>query len=113
MRMDCRSLLDRLEALLDETLSGDDLRAAEEHLHECSDCRSFVELARTEPDGSALEPPADLAGSILERTSGPACDGARHRLCDYVDGALVDPDRELVRLHLDGCRDCEGLEISG
>jgi anti-sigma factor RsiW len=107
--MDCRSLLDRLEALLDGTLSDDDLRAAEEHLRACADCRSFVELARTEPDGSALEPPADLAGSILERTSGPACDGARNRLCDYVDGSLAELDAELVRLHLDGCRECEGL----
>jgi len=107
--MDCRSFLDRLEALLDETLGGDARRAAEEHLRECADCRQIVELARSEPGGMAVEPPADLAGSILERTSGPACDGARDRLCDYVDGSLPEIDVELVRLHLGGCEACEGL----
>jgi predicted anti-sigma-YlaC factor YlaD len=107
--MDCRSLLDRLEALLDGTLGGEDLRAAEEHLRGCAECRGFVELARTEPQAPVLEPPADLAGSILEKTSGSACDGARDRLGDHVDGTLEGLDSELVRLHLDGCRECEGL----
>ena len=107
--MDCRSLLDRLEALLDETLGGDARRAAEEHLGECADCRQLVELARTEPDGSAVEPPGNLAGSILERTSGSACETARDRLCDFVDGSLSGIDVELVRLHLEGCEPCEGL----
>jgi predicted anti-sigma-YlaC factor YlaD len=110
--MDCRSFLDRLEALLDETLGGDARRAVEEHLRECADCRQLLELARSEPDGAAVEPPADLAGSILERTSGPACNGARDRLCDYVDGALPEIDAELVRLHLDGCESCEGLALA-
>ena len=107
--MDCRSFLDRLEALLDETLGGDARRAAEEHLRECADCRQLVELARSEPDGTAVEPPDSLAGSILERTSGPACETARDRLCDYVDGSLPEFDSDLVRLHLDGCEACEGL----
>jgi hypothetical protein len=107
--MDCRDLLDRLEALLDETLGGDARLAAEEHLHECADCRQLVELARTEPDGAAVEPPDNLAGSILERTSGSACETARDRLCAYVDGSLSGIDAELVRLHLDGCDPCEGL----
>lgn len=110
--MDCRSFLDRLEALLDETLGDDAGRAAEEHLRECADCRQLVELARTEPDGTAIDLPDNLTGSILERTSGSACETARDRLCDYVDGSLSGIDAELVRLHLDGCEPCEGLALA-
>jgi hypothetical protein len=56
-----------------------------------------------------VEPPADLAASILERTSGSPCARARERLCDQVDGRLEAVDDELVGMHREGCADCDGL----
>jgi hypothetical protein len=60
-------------------------------------------------DLPAMEAPADLAASVLEKTSGPPCDRAHLLLCDHVDGRLPEIDEELVRLHLAGCGDCDAL----
>ena len=52
-----------------------------------------------------------LTEAILGRTSGRPCGSARERLGDYVDGSLGTDglDRELVKGHLDGCRECAAV----
>jgi hypothetical protein len=99
MKMDCHTLLERMDGVRNGTLTGDERRAAEEHLAGCADCRAALRV----------EPPADLTETILARTTGRTCDSAHRRLCDYVDRLLEPLDGELVGRHIDTCRECAGL----
>ncbi|MEE8246042.1 MAG: zf-HC2 domain-containing protein [Alphaproteobacteria bacterium] len=102
--MDCYELEDRLEALLDGELTDAERRRCARHLEKCRRCRELVE-----PLAVAAEPPADLVGSVLARTSGATCGRAHALLCDLEDGALTATERELVGRHLESCGDCRAL----
>ena len=99
MKIDCQSLLERMEGVRNGTLTGEERRAAEEHLVDCAACRGVLHV----------EPPADLTDAILARTTGRTCESAHRRLCDHVDRLLEPLDGELVGRHLDTCRECAGL----
>lgn len=103
----CRTVIDRLDDLFEERLNAADRREIEEHLRSCRGCRELKDLASGEE--APIAPPADLLGAVLARTSGPACGSARGRLCDHVDRLLAPVDGDLVRAHLEGCRECGGL----
>jgi len=103
----CRTFIERLDDLLEGRLGPADRRAAQEHLDSCRSCRDLWSLVAEA--GAPVAPPADLLGAVLARTSGPACGSARKRLCDHVDRLLAPPDEDLVRMHLDACRECAGL----
>ena len=91
LRMDCRELEDRLEALLDGELDELERRRCARHLEGCPSCRELAE-----PIAAAVAPPADLVGAVLARTSGSACGRAESLLCDWLDGELTGADRELM-----------------
>lgn len=107
--MDCLEFQTRLDDLLEGRLGAPDRREAAEHLRRCVSCRELERAARSEPEAAAVEAPPGLAAAILERTSGRGCARARETLCDWVDRRLGEVDAELVRMHLAGCPDCEGL----
>ena len=107
--MDCATFQTRLDVFLDGRLSAHEQQAAETHLASCARCRELRTLMRTDLEVPSLEAPAGLAASILKRTSGAPCDRAHLLLDDYVDGRLEDLDRELVRGHLEHCRDCTAV----
>jgi predicted anti-sigma-YlaC factor YlaD len=106
--MDCRSCIDRLDGYLEGQLGQRERLAVEEHLTRCPRCRE-LHTALEASAGASVEPPPDLLGAVLSRTSGSTCESARQRLCDHVDAALEAIDAELVRSHLDGCEDCAAL----
>jgi anti-sigma factor RsiW len=58
----------------------------------------------------ALKPDDErLTQSILARTSGSPCAGARERIVDGADGRLEPTDAALMRMHIAGCADCAAL----
>jgi anti-sigma factor RsiW len=61
---------------------------------------------KTELDAAGHEA---LTQAILARTSGNACESARERLCDFVDGLLAPFDRDLTDGHLAHCPACADL----
>jgi anti-sigma factor RsiW len=95
----CRTLVERLDDLLEGRMTPDERRAVQAHLETCAACGGL----------SPVEPPADLVVEVMRRTSGSACGSARARLCDHVDGLLAPVDEGLVRMHLDACIECAGL----
>jgi predicted anti-sigma-YlaC factor YlaD len=95
--MDCMLFSRFLERLLEDRLTEEERRRMLEHAERCQDCRVM------------LEPPADLAGSVLERTSGSTCGSARELLCGHVDDDLEEIDAELAAVHLRSCPDCSAL----
>jgi predicted anti-sigma-YlaC factor YlaD len=107
--MDCRTFIDRLDALLEDRLTTGERRAAEEHLRECQRCRELKMTIGPDAGEKGIEVPMDLTEAILSRTSGPTCASARRRLCDHVDRSLDPIDDELVLGHLRGCGECAGL----
>ena len=109
MKLDCPGLLDRLEALLEGRLDGDDKLAVEKHLSTCDNCRGLTRRLRAAPEERSLEPPAGFVETVLSGTTGSVCGTARERLCDHVDDELEPFDDELVRCHLSGCDECSAL----
>lgn len=107
LNVDCAGFLETLEGFLEGKLAGAERRAAERHLDRCPSCREIERLARSGPP--VIDPPADLAGSVLELTSGSPCARAESLLCDYVDGRAEKIDAELIRLHVGSCPDCAAL----
>jgi hypothetical protein len=95
--MDCNTFSDLLEAFLKERLGDRDEAAFLEHAERCAACRAM------------LEPPGDLAGAILERTSGATCESARALLCAHMVDELDRTDSELAGMHLASCPDCAAL----
>lgn len=109
MAMNCDEIMERLDDLLEGGLSASDREELERHLRDCPHCRELTALLDCDLGRLSDEAPGDLAEAILRRTSGSPCESARGRLCDYVDGESEPVDRELVRLHLDGCADCAAM----
>jgi predicted anti-sigma-YlaC factor YlaD len=107
--MDCRTFIDRLDALLEGRLTTGERRAAEEHLRDCQRCRDLKMMIGPDAEEQGIEVPMDLTEVILSRTSGPTCTSARGRLCDHVDRSLDPIDDELVLGHLRGCEECTCL----
>ena len=103
----CRTFIERLDDLTEGRLSPADRRAAEEHLRSCPGCRELERVAAEA--GDSVAPPADLLGAVLAITSGPTCGSARARLDDHVDHLLEPTDEEMVRMHLEGCDECDRL----
>jgi predicted anti-sigma-YlaC factor YlaD len=110
--MDCKAFDDCLELLMSDRSTLEQRRAAEAHLDGCSRCSELYGLTREELRSLDTPPPAGMVESILERTSGSACAGSRELLCDLVDDSLPAVDRQLVRLHLEGCGDCTRLHAT-
>lgn len=110
--MDCRDFQSKLIELTEGRLPAAERLAAERHGARCPRCRELWDSMRSEPELPAVDPPADLAGSILQRTSGSACGRAREILCGHADGELDDLDRELLELHAEGCGDCASLAVA-
>ncbi len=104
--MDCRSYENLLDALLDGRLEAAEREALDAHAAACPRCRELLSLVSAEIDPADVNAPEGLAEAVLERTSGSRCVRARDLLSDLVDGTLGEPDAELVRIHLDGCREC-------
>jgi Putative zinc-finger len=100
--MNCESLLDHAAGFLDGSLTGPDRDAVAGHVDACADCRDLLASL------SAAEDPG-LAGAILAKTSGTACDRARSLMCDRVDGAIGALDAELVDGHVRHCPVCGAL----
>jgi len=103
----CRTFIERLDDLTEGRLSPADRGAAEEHLRSCPGCRELERVAAEA--GDPVAPPADLLGAVLAITSGSTCGSARARLGDHVDHLLEATDDEMVRMHLEGCDECDRL----
>jgi anti-sigma factor RsiW len=109
--MNCRDVEERLDACVEETLSGEECRELQKHVDSCAACRRLLSVARGEADFPA-DDGRGFAASVLERTSGSPCVRARDLLCDHVDGQLDTADSELLRRHLDHCPACAALSVS-
>lgn len=109
MSTNCRDFESRLDLYAGGMLQHAERESIEEHLRLCPRCRSLSEAVRGGADGRTMEPPPDLAMSILSRTSGLACPGVQQQLCDRADDTLGRMERELVDLHLAHCPDCGRL----
>ena len=109
MTNDCRLFAERLDDLLEDRLGAAALREAEEHLRACARCRELRAAAAGALLDMTIEPPAGLIEAVLRRTSGPTCQSAHDRLCDFADRALGHDDEGLVRMHLNGCVECAAL----
>lgn len=83
--------------------------AAEEHLRNCAVCMRLSAII----DGKIEVLPEagvdGLARSIIDCTSGPACERAQASLCCFVDGESGETDSGLMALHLAHCSQCESL----
>jgi len=109
MTFDCQKINELLGDYLDGCLSGEALDAFNEHIGNCAGCREHIRFAEQEPGDPAFSPPPDLAGMILENTSGSVCGSARPKLVDHVDSQLEEVDDQILALHLEHCGDCDEL----
>ncbi|MBZ5639861.1 MAG: zf-HC2 domain-containing protein [Acidobacteriia bacterium] len=107
--MDCQSYEDLLDALLDGRITAAERRALDAHASVCPRCREMLSLVSMEIEAADVRAPEGLTEAVLERTSGAPCASAVKLLCDLVDGTLGEPDAELVRIHLGGCRTCRSI----
>ena len=105
---------ERFQAVLDDFLSGNlaDASAARNHLEDCAGCRDLVALLREDLEFPQVPAPAGLAEAVMARTSGKACASARLGIPGYADGELAGSDADLLAGHINGCRDCRGLEAA-
>ena len=109
MTDDCRIFVERLDDLLEDRLGAGALREVEEHLRECARCRELRASAAGALLDTTIKPPTGLIEAVLRRTSGPTCQSAHDRLCDFSDRTLGHDDEGLVRMHLNGCVECAAL----
>ena len=107
--MNCAGFEEKLDRLHEGRLSPLDQRDARDHLEVCPRCRRLLDVSRGEHEMLVPEDQKDLADSILERTSGLACNRARAHLCDFVDGALDQRYRPPLMAHLKHCSACNRL----
>ncbi len=106
--MDCLEFERQLEALSEGRLPAAREAACRRHARSCVACGDLLSLLFLRVPGAKDAVP-DLVPSVLERTVGSACRQAREQLCEHVDGEQRRAERELVELHLSGCRECRAL----
>lgn len=106
--MNCQEFINQADAYSQERLDPVRTLAWEEHADCCPSCGIWAAVL-IRPALPSAEDPAALTGSILGRTSGPACGQAREGLCDFVDGALPPAELELLAEHLSHCPPCATL----
>jgi anti-sigma factor RsiW len=104
--MDCREFDERLDALLDGKLPVEERQALTSHAAGCARCRELASLLSLDIAEPPAQAPEGLAEAILARTTGSPCGRARDLMCDLVDGRLDEPDAEIVKVHLEHCREC-------
>lgn len=124
--MDCALFHERLDALLDGTLSAVDQADAESHRATCARCNTLHRLMQADDGQGPVDEaegvaPLGLTDAILARTSGPACSHAHTRLAEWVDLELNGPDPRavqeadletglaLVDAHIRHCPECAAL----
>jgi len=109
--MNCESFDARLDALLEGRCTPAEWQAAEDHVESCERCRRLFDAMSGRAGDLDDAGHEALAVSVVAKTSGAgrACESARERLCDLVDGALEPFDRELVEGHLGRCAECSAL----
>jgi len=107
--MDCTRFDQRLDALLEGSCTAAEWQKAETHARACPRCRSLLDAMAGRGNAQDEAAAEALAETVLARTSGAACDAARGRLADLVDGELAGIDRELVEGHLARCEPCAAL----
>ncbi len=110
--MDCRDFEKLLERFESDALPPAEHRVAERHLDECLRCRRLHETVCGQAEPVAGQPPQELMIAVLQHTSGPVCNEARKRLCDWADGRLEQNDRQILSFHLEHCSDCCALASS-
>ncbi len=103
--MDCSEFENLLERLCDGSAGGE-RSAAERHARSCRGCAGLLRLARGEEGIGAPAPDAGFARSVLDATTGPACERAREKLSETVDGPLDPRVARMLDLHLGHCPDC-------
>jgi hypothetical protein len=94
--MDCALFHERLDAMLDGTLSTAEEANTQAHRVACSRCDELYQLMQQEdgrePVGQfGVAAPSGLTESILARTSGSPCAHAHARLAEWVDQGLDRP----------------------
>jgi hypothetical protein len=103
---DCARIEETLDLLSTGRASPEEQTFAEAHLSGCESCRRLLSAARGEvdllPDGEY----EDLTRSILEITSGPACDRAQESICESLDAGMEPARSEMLSLHIAHCPAC-------
>jgi predicted anti-sigma-YlaC factor YlaD len=103
--VNCEAIQKRLQDLLEGRLDAAARLEVESHLAGCVECATVIDLLRLDlPEGAP-----DLTASVLERTTGSACNRAHELLCNAADRTLGGIDAELLNLHLDSCAGCTAL----
>lgn len=105
--MDCKRFEDLLFESLDAPVVAVDKRLMQEHEHGCTRCRDLASLMRDEVATATAEVPADLAATVMQRTSGSPCDRAQLLLARAEEGLAEDGG--LLALHLGGCPECAAM----
>jgi anti-sigma factor RsiW len=103
--MDCRQFELSLDDLASGRLPAAERGACQRHADGCTACGELLALATLAADVV----PAQLAASILARTSGAICERVAPQVPELVDGELAAGDRELVAGHVAGCAECAAL----
>jgi hypothetical protein len=101
----CSRIEENLDLLATGRASPEERYFAEAHLRTCEGCRTLLSAACGE-----LDLPAggheDLTRSIIEMTSGPACERAMQSMCESLDGMLEPAQVEILQLHVGHCPGC-------
>ena len=104
--MNCRKFESQMELFLAEKLPLDSLRECREHIKSCNACRELLDLAEREPIQTAPAETEEFVQAVLEKTSGKSCRRSHELSPDYIDGALPAALSELIKHHLEMCKDC-------
>jgi len=105
----CSDFENQLGEILAESLPGEDLQAACDHLSQCPRCRQLLEVAAGRTDLPPAVSGQSLVSEILRKTSGPACGRVREQICDFVDGTLTGFDAQILAIHIENCNACAEL----
>ncbi len=106
---DCQIFQDRLADFMDDSISPDERRSAEDHLTSCQRCRGLLDIVHGNLDMMSAREREELSENILDQTSGAACSRAHELLGDHIEGTLPDADEELLVHHLDAIHRCHVL----
>jgi hypothetical protein len=110
--MDCRDWENQLDDFLTGKLSAAQQREAEAHLAGCPHCRGLLGTVHGNLAALSTREEANLTETILSRTSGSPCGRAQEHLSDLVTDLLPESDTQLVRAHLEHCRECQALAVT-